>query len=70
MLLHLIMEPRQSAENRIEKQSDGPDLQTASLFLILALLTGLFVLGIKWALLTPNLPNPALNIQNIESAGK
>lgn len=29
------------------------DLQTASLFLILALLTGLFVFGLKWALFAP-----------------
>lgn len=63
------MEPRQSSENRIEKKSDGPDLQTASLFLILAVLTGLFVLGLKWVLLTPNMTNPA-NQPNVESAGK
>ncbi len=35
------------------------DFQTLSLFLTLAILTGLFVLGLKWVLLTPESRNPA-----------
>jgi hypothetical protein len=30
-----------------------PDFQTISLFLTLAILTGFFVFGLKWILLTP-----------------
>jgi len=43
-----------------------PDFQTLSLFLTLAILTGLFVLGLKWVLLTPDSRVPA----TIESATK
>lgn len=35
------------------------DIQTLSLFLTLAILTGVFVLGLKWVLLTPDSRTPA-----------
>jgi hypothetical protein len=43
-----------------------PDFQTLSLFLTLAVLTGLFVMGLKWVLLTPDQRAPA----TVESANK
>jgi hypothetical protein len=43
-----------------------PDLQTLSLFLTLAILTGLFALGLRWVLLAPDARQPA----TIESASK
>jgi hypothetical protein len=43
-----------------------PDFQTLSLFLTLAILTGLFVMGLKWVLLTPEQRAPAA----VESASK
>jgi hypothetical protein len=49
-------------------ERDKTDIQTASLFFILALLTGLFVLAFKWAVLTPNIPAGAPT--TIESASK
>ena len=36
-----------------------PDFQTLSLFLTLAILTGVFVMGLKWILLTPDSRTPA-----------
>jgi len=43
------------------------DLQTLSLFLTLAVLTGFFVFGLKWAFLTPTAVRPPAQI---ESASK
>lgn len=45
-------------------QKKKPDFQTLSLFLTLAILTGLFVLGLKWALLTPTAARPPASIEN------
>jgi hypothetical protein len=50
------------------RETDRTDLQTASLFFILALLTGLFVLAFKWAVLTPNTATQMPN--TVESATK
>jgi hypothetical protein len=41
-----------------------PDFQTLSLFLTLAILTGLFVFGLKWVLLTPDSARPPASIEN------
>jgi hypothetical protein len=40
-------------------QKKKPDFQTLSLFLTLAILTGFFVFGLKWILLTPDSRTPA-----------
>jgi hypothetical protein len=40
-------------------QKKKPDFQTLSLFLTLAILTGFFLFGLKWILLTPDSRTPA-----------
>jgi hypothetical protein len=53
---------------RKDKIPRNSDYQTASLFVILALLTSVFVLGLRWALLAP--PSRGAQGTNIESASK
>ena len=48
------MEPMKHQNN----QETKTDLKTASVFFVLALLTGLLVLGMKWSFMTPNLGAP------------
>lgn len=45
------------------KKINKSDFQTASIFVILALLTGVFVLGLRWALLAPTPRQGAIVIE-------
>ncbi len=40
------------------KNSRKPDFQTLSLFITLAVLTGMFLFGLKWGFMTPESINP------------
>lgn len=51
----------------MNKAPRNSDYQTASLFLILAVLTGVFVLGVRWALLAPSSRLPSVTIENSAS---
>lgn len=46
------------------------DLQTVRLFVTLAVLTILFVFGVKWLLLTPEVPASPPGVMPVESASK
>jgi hypothetical protein len=46
------------------------DFQTLSLFLTLAILTGFFVFGLKWVLLTPDARVPAATVEGTANATK
>ena len=51
------------------KKTTKTDYQTISLFLILGLLTMVFVFGLRWVLLTP-FPRSAVSIIGVEGASK
>lgn len=54
MLLHYKMDNGQRTEKIQKKEKARADYQTVSIFLILAGLTAIFVVGLRWATMTPS----------------
>lgn len=58
------MKPQNESKDKLNEKVD---LQTVSLFVILAVLTGIFVLGVRWAVLAPGAGSAA---PQVEAASK
>ncbi len=51
-------------------QRNKTDYQTLSLFITLAVLTLVFVFGVKWIVLTPAEAQPSVTVESVEKASK